>query len=67
MTTARASAPGSPTAAGLRSQDSKESRCPLTQTSFQAYLQPPKSVQDYQAAYDQADTRRNALQMPRWT
>jgi hypothetical protein len=36
---------------------------PADANIFQAYLQPPKSVQDYQAAYDQADQRKNALQM----
>jgi hypothetical protein len=30
---------------------------------FQQYLTPPKSVMDYTAEMDQADTRRNALQM----
>jgi hypothetical protein len=29
---------------------------------FQQYLKPPKSVMEYQAEYDQADARKNALQ-----
>jgi hypothetical protein len=36
---------------------------PADSNIFQQYLQAPKSVLDYQAQYDQADARKNALQL----
>jgi hypothetical protein len=36
---------------------------PADANLFQAYLRPPKSVLEYQADYDQADARKNALQL----
>lgn len=36
---------------------------PVDASIFQQYLRPPKSVLEYQADYDQADARKNALQL----